>query len=404
MSESEFDVIVIGGGPAGTTAATFLQREGHRCLLMEGATFPRYRIGESLIPYSYGTLKRLGLLSKLQWASFTEKHSVRFVSPEGNESEPFYFTETIEGDAAQTWQVERGAFDQLCLDHAREQGVTVRAGERVEQVLFDGEQAVGVRTRSSAGVQDTLARVVVDASGRATLIGRQLDLLEGIPSLRKVSVWSYYKGGLRGEGLDAGETTILLLPDKSWAWYIPLPDDVVSVGVVGAPEHVFGNGDPAESVFMRMVAESKQLADRLARAERIAPVRGGVGALAYRNRQTVGDGWVMVGDARAFLDPIYSSGVFLALESGEQAARSIHAALAAGDVSAERLGTFEPQLNAGVDVISRLIHAFYDPGFSFGEFLERHPDQRRSLVDCLVGDVFKDMSAFTSALEATTSS
>jgi len=157
-------------------------------------------------------------------------------------------------------------------------------------------------------------------------------------------------------------------------------------------------------MFLRMVAESKPLSDRLARAERIAPVRGGVGALAYRNRRTVGDGWVMVGDARAFLDPIYSSGVFLALESGEQAARSIHAALEAGDVSAERLGTFESPLNAGVDVISKLIHAFYDPGFSFGKFLERHPDQRRALIDCLVGDVFKDMSSFTSALDAMASS
>jgi len=221
VSETEFDVIVIGGGPGGTTVATFLQREGHRCVVLEGTNFPRYRIGESLIPYSYGTLKRLGLIPKMQASEFTPKHSVRFVSPGGAESEPFYFTETIAGDAAQTWQVERGAFDQLCLDHAVEEGVTVRLGERVEEVLFEGEQAVGVRTRSSAGVQDLKARVVVDASGRATVIGRQLDLLEAIPSLRKVSVWSYFKGGLRGEGRDAGETTILLLPDNSWAWHVP---------------------------------------------------------------------------------------------------------------------------------------------------------------------------------------
>jgi 2-polyprenyl-6-methoxyphenol hydroxylase-like FAD-dependent oxidoreductase len=216
-----------------------------------------------------------------------------------------------------------------------------------------------------------------------------------------MSVWSYYKGGARGEGLDAGETTIVLLPDKSWAWYIPLPEDVVSVGVVAAPDVLFSAAS-TEDVFLRTIAESEPLSKRLAAAERVAPVRGGSGVLAYRNTRTVGDGWVMVGDARAFLDPIYSSGVFLALESAEQAAECVHEALLADDVSAARLGAFESRLNDGVDVISRLIHAFYNPHFSFGELLARHPDQRRALIDCLVGDVFKDMSSFTTALETMT--
>ena len=403
------DVVVIGGGPAGAAAATFLQRQGHRCVILERAKFPRYMIGESLIPHSYGTLSRLGLIPKLKASHFTPKFSVRFVSPEGVESEPFYFSETIKHEGAQTWQVERAEFDQMCLDQAKAHGVDVRMDVGVERILFDGDRAVGVRVRANGDGYDLGARVVVDASGRAGVIGSQLALREGIPTLRKASFWSYYRGGAREQGIDAGETTILLLPEKSWAWYIPLPNDIISVGIVASSEHFFLNpSSPSplspDAIFLRTVAASKPLSARLASAERVAPVRGRSGALAFRHRETVGHGWVMVGDARSFLDPIYSSGVFLALESAEQAAQSIHEALQLDDVSAARLGVFEPRLNAGVAVISRLIHAFYDPGFSFRQFLDRHPDQRTALIDCLVGDVFKDMSSFTNALDTMTGS
>ena len=396
------DVVAIGGGPAGAATATFLQRQGHRCVVLERAEFPRYSIGESLIPHSYGTLARLGLLEKLQASHFTPKFSVRFVSPGGAESRPFFFSETIEGEASQTWQVERSEFDQMCLEHAAAEGVEIRSDTMVDRVVFDGDRAVGVRVRTGGVTGEIGARVVVDASGRATKIGNQLELRQPIPTLRKTSIWSYYKGGARGEGLDAGETTILLLPEKSWAWYIPLPDDIVSVGIVGAPDVVFADTSSPEDAFANAIAASDPLSARLADASMVAPVRGGSGVLAYRNTQTVGDGWAMVGDARAFLDPIYSSGVFLALESAEQAAASIHDGLLAGDVSAAALGTFENRLNDGVGVISKLIHAFYDPQFSFEGFLARHPDQRRALIDCLVGDVFKDMRSFVSALETMT--
>lgn len=397
-----YDVVVIGGGPAGATAATFLQRYGHECVLLERSTFPRYMIGESLIPHSYGTLSRLGLLPKLQASHFTPKFSVRFVSADGGESRPFFFSETIEGEAAQTWQVERSEFDQMCLEHAAAEGVEIRRNTSAEQVILDGDRAVGVRVLADGTTTELGARVVVDASGRATVIGNQLELRETIPTLRKASVWSYYKGGSRGEGLDAGETTILLLPEQSWAWYIPLSDDIVSVGIVGTPGVLLSERLSPEDAFLRAVGASDELSERLSTAEMVTPVRGGKGTLAYRNRRTVGAGWVMVGDARAFLDPIYSSGVFLALESAEQAAECVHEALLADDVSAAKLGAFETRLNDGVEVISRLIHAFYDPQFSFGEFLTRYPDQRRALIDCLVGDVFKDMRSFTSALETMT--
>ncbi|MDP6701372.1 MAG: FAD-dependent oxidoreductase, partial [Candidatus Latescibacteria bacterium] len=289
--------------------------------------------------------------------------------------------------------------DRMMLDHARAQGVEVREETRVEEVLFSGERAVGVRAvREGAKAFEVGARVVVDASGGATLIGRQLGLRGDVPGLVKASIWTYYRGGARLAGIDAGETTIFRIAEGGWFWYIPLPDDTVSVGIVASPEYLFAGEEEQEAVFLREVERCAPLKERLVRAERAGPIRG-FRQLAYANRQTSGEGWLMVGDARAFLDPIYSSGLFLALASAELAAECVRGALAEDDISAARLGQFEPDLTAGVEVIRCLIYAFYDPQFSFGAFAERFPEQRGALIDCLIGDVLdKDMSPFLDAL------
>ncbi len=398
LSNTNYDVAVIGGGPGGAALATFLARKGHRCVIFEKAKFPRYHIGESLIPHTHGIFDRLGLLPQLRTSVFPVKHSVRFVAHSGKESVPFYFSETIPGERARTWQVERSQFDCMMLDHARTNGVEVHEEISIKKVLFEDGRAVGVQIVPANGSRaEVHAKVVVDASGRACVIGRQLGLRSELPELRKASVWGYFRGGKRLPGIDAGETTMFLIPGGGWFWYIPLPDDIVSVGIVAGPEYVFSQSDDMEAAFKREVALCAPLADRLAAAERVGPVRGSR-RLAYLNRQTCGNGWVMIGDARAFLDPIYSSGLYLALGSAELAAQCIDEALKCGDVSAARLGRFEPALWKGVDVVRRLIHAFYDPAFSFPKFAKRFPEQRAALIDCLIGDVIKDMSAFTAAL------
>jgi 2-polyprenyl-6-methoxyphenol hydroxylase-like FAD-dependent oxidoreductase len=162
MSSSErgpesYDVVVAGGGPSATTLATILAKEGHRCLIVERGKFPRYHVGESLIPHTYGTLDRLGLLPALKASSYPEKHSVRFVSRRGTESDPFYFRDRIPGDGSRTWQVERSSFDKLMLDHARESDIEVREEASVSEVIFDGDRAVGVRVESGDGSTQDVA-------------------------------------------------------------------------------------------------------------------------------------------------------------------------------------------------------------------------------------------------------
>ena len=398
-NNESYDVVVIGAGPAGTTAATFLQNAGHRCLVLDKATFPRYHVGESLIPHTFGTLDRLGILPKLNASHFPQKHSVRFVSPHGNQSDPFYFSETVEGSRAQTWQVVRSEFDQICLDNAIENGVETKMNTKVQQVLFQDGRAVGVRVQQGdEKPHEISAQVVIDASGSATLMGSQLGLKQHVPGLKKAAIWSYYKNGKRLEGLDAGETTIFMIPKRGWFWYIPLPDNVVSVGLVANPDDLFHAGDNVEQVYLDHVEHCGPLKDRLNQASLDSPIRY-IPTLAYRNRHTVGDGWIMIGDAAAFLDPIYSSGLFLALASAELAAYAIHEALLQQDLSAKKIGTFITPLAIGLDVIHRLIHAFYDPDFSFRKFVETFPQHRPALIDCLVGDVlFKNMTTFTNDL------
>ncbi|MBI3270735.1 MAG: tryptophan 7-halogenase [Planctomycetes bacterium] len=403
MSDPMQEVVVIGGGPAGATVATLVQRAGHHCVLLERETFPRYHVGESLIPGANRVLDRLGLLGRMKTSTFTKKHSVRFVSRSGSESFPFYFGENIQGDRSRVWQVERSEFDRFLLENASAAGVDVRQNAFVEEVLFDGDRAVGVCVRTDGHTATLGARVIVDASGRATVLGRQLGLRSAVPGLTKAANWGYYRGGERIGGIDAGETTVFLRPGGAWLWYLPLPRDRVSVGIVADATRLTGRApEKLVSVHEQAIAECETLARRLGRAVRLDPVRS-LPLLAYYNRRTVGNGWVMVGDARGFLDPIFSYGVSFALSSAELTADTIFDALESDDVSASSLGRLDRRLSGGFEVLRRLIHAMYDERFTFDAFFERFPQHRQAVFDCLTGDVlFQDFHDFTSALADTT--
>jgi flavin-dependent dehydrogenase len=389
---AEVPVVVIGGGPAGSTVSTLVAQKGHQVVLLERDHFPRFHIGESLIPETYWVLKRLNMLDKMKQSHFVKKHSVQFVGQSGRLSEPFYFLDHKPHECSQTWQVLRSEFDQMMLDNAREHGVEAHEGVRVLEVLFEGQRAVGVKFATEDGtVREIRARVVVDASGQSTMIAGRLGLREWDSNLRKAAVWTYWEGAYRDTGRDEGATIVLQTKGKKgWFWYIPLHNDVVSVGIVAPFDELFKNRDGSdhEAIYFDQVELCPEIKRRIAVGTRCDIFRVAK-EYSYRAKQAGGDGWVCVGDAYGFLDPLYSSGVLLALKSGELAADAITEGLERNDTSGAQLGKWAPAFKEGMDRMRRLVVEYYD-GFSFGRFVKQNPTQKGNLTDLLIGDLFKD--------------
>jgi flavin-dependent dehydrogenase len=400
--QSSADVVVIGGGPAGSTVSTLIAQHGYHVKLYERERFPRFHIGESLIPETYWVFQRLKMLDKMKASPFVKKYSVQFVSASGKLSAPFYFWDNKPHECSQTWQVIRSEFDMLMLKNAEEQGVEVHQPARVLEVLFEGSpltphthpgegaRAVGVRIQKEDGSQEEVrAQVVVDASGQSTMLQNRFKLRLWDPVLNKGAIWTYWQGAYRDTGRDEGATLVVQTTNKQgWFWYIPQHDDTVSVGVVAPFDYLFKGRGSHEQTYEEEVAACPAIKERVAIGKRV-PGYFATKDYSYRSRQVAGDGWVLVGDAFGFLDPLYSSGVLLALKSGEMAADAIAEGLARGDVSAAQLGQWGPTFNRGVDRMRRLVCEYYD-GFNFGKFVRAFPHLKGTITDLLIGDLFTD--------------
>ena len=398
MTTPDYDAIVIGGGPAGATTATVLAQHGRRVVLLEREPFPRYHIGESLMPYTWFSFERLGVLDWLRQSGSPRKHSVQFVSVNGQVSQPFYFFETIKHECASTWQILRSDFDAMMLENAASKGAEIRQGVVVRDLLMDGDRVVGVQADIAGGGREThRARVVVDATGRDTLLAGRLGWKRRDPDLNKIAIFSYFTGALRDPGLDEGATTIAYIPEKGWFWYIPLLNDTVSVGVVAEHDYLYRETRDPEAIFRREAEGCHWIRDHLAPGTYLGPMRV-TGEFSYCATQTAGDGFCLVGDAFSFLDPVFSSGVFLALKSGELAADAIHAGLDGSTITASTFDGYTRDMHHALASFRQLVMAFYDRTFSFGEFIGAYPDLQPQLVDALVGNVFKDLRPLFDAL------
>ena len=321
---------------------------------------------------------------------FVHKHSVQFVGGSGRLSAPFYFYDNKPHECSQTWQVVRSEFDLMMLNNAREHGVKAFEGARVLDVMFEGERAVGVKVVTADGqAHEVRAKVVVDASGQSSMLMNKFKLRVWDPELNKGAIWTYWEGAYRDTGRDEGATVVIHTPNhKGWFWYIPLHDNRVSIGVVAPFDYLFKQRTSHEQTYTEEVENCPAIKDRVASARRITGYFA-TRDFSYRSKKVAGPGWVLIGDAFGFLDPLYSSGVLLALRSGEMAADAIGEAMQKGDFSEEQLGSFGPLLNQGIDRMRRLVCEYYD-GFSFGKFVKEYPHLTGTVTDLLIGDLFTD--------------
>lgn len=387
MSHNEFDVVVIGGGPAGASAAAILAEKGRKVAVLERTTFPRYHVGESLLPYCYFPLERLGLIERMKSSAFPKKYSVQFVSAEGKLSVPFYFFEHLKHEASMTWQVLRSDFDAMLLDNAVSKGATIFRETTAKDLIWEGGAVTGVKTDKG----EFRAKMTVDATGRDAFAISRNGWKVRDPKLNKIAIWSYYKGALRDPGLDEGATTVAFVPHKGWFWYIPLPDDVVSVGVVAEKDYLYSDSKDLKTIYEREIRKNSWIEHHVSHGQSTGEYWV-TGEYSYRSRHCAANGLVLTGDAFSFLDPVFSSGVFLALQGGVMVGDVVDEALRDGDVSAGRFEQYGAKLCLGIEQMRKLVYAFYDPRFSFKDFFMEYPQMKSDVTDCLIGHLFRDFS------------
>jgi FADH2-dependent halogenase len=381
----QFDVVVVGGGPAGSATASRLARAGRRVVLFERDRFPRFHIGESLLASVNDALDEIGAADLVRAQGFPMKWGATFGTADGSIERFADFATSTEVRAPQTWQVPRAQFDELLLRHAAACGADVREGHRVLDADFDAG-GVTVTVRGESGSEEsTRAAAVVDASGRFGLLARKFGVRAPEPRLENIAIFAHYTGVARAAGRRAGDIRVIARPDLGWFWLIPVSDVLMSVGVVlPRPAYDALPRMAVEDLLDHAIAETPAVAALMREAHRAWPVRVekdfSFGARAY-----AGDRWLLVGDAGSFLDPVFSTGVAIALESGVEAGRALDRALDTGDLSARSFRTFDRRQRQRYQAFRRFVVGFYTRGFRDLFMAAPLPSVFRAIVTSLAG-------------------
>ncbi len=374
-----YDAIIIGGGPGGATTATLLGLAGKRVLVLEKERFPRFHIGESLLPYNRRLFEELGVTAKLEAAGFRRKFGAQFHLGNGSKALKLVFQNGIFTRETSAYQVERAKFDDILLKHAGENGAEVREGWTVTKFI-PGDSKVMVEARSPEGATETFhAAFLVDASGRANLTGNQEGLRVIHPNLKKLALFGHFEGVARDEVPKADDTIIVRLENK-WFWLIPVGPDKVSVGCVMDQQEFAGLALSPAEVFARIWQSSSEMRSRMKNARLLNTIQS-TSDFSYHNRRLVGPRLLRVGDAAGFMDPIFSAGVYLAMHSGKLAAGVILESLKAGNDDTSRMQAYEKKVFHTMRYYWDMVDKFYTQPF-MELFMEPRP--KFNLPDAIV--------------------
>jgi flavin-dependent dehydrogenase len=406
----KFDVVVVGGGPGGSVCASRLRQGGATVLVLEKERFPRFHLGESLLPQSLPVLEAIGVLDKVE-ATFIQKYGARFHDDALGRKDRFSFDGAWKNDRDHSFEVPRDLFDHTLLDHAAGLGADVRQEWTVIGAVREGERVVGVLANAPDGREVRFdARYVVDASGRDALFARTARSTEKIPELDQTAIFTHYEGVPRQEGKLAGDIDIVIFRESpnarpNWFWLIPFKDGRTSVGAVVSRAWIKAHrakldqamideaGDDVTALFQMAVDESPSATELLGAAKMVWPRAKAAADFSYRVTELAGEGWIAIGDAGGFIDPLFSTGTHVAMCGAKTAAETLLGLLAPGGNvdEAEKLRAWESHLKGGAETFILAVQAFYA-----GPLMEqifsphKHSALRRSITSLLAGDVFTD--------------
>ncbi|HNB51242.1 MAG TPA: NAD(P)/FAD-dependent oxidoreductase [Anaerolineales bacterium] len=382
-------VVIIGGGPAGSAMGCYLSMAGIENVIFEGANHPRPHVGESMVTSSTRVFKEIGFLPTMEKEGFIKKYGASWHAPANTGRVAIEFGEfPQEGiDQDYTYHVDRGKFDNLLLKHAESLGSKVYQGVHVKQVLFEGTYAKGVRATIAGQTVDIPADIVVDATGRQTLLGRQLGVKKKDPIFNQYAVHAWFENVNRGSGGSADHIHIYFLPvERGWVWQIPINETVTSMGVVAEKEEFKKANKDVEAYFYAQVETNLNLKEAMRDAVRVNEFRT-EGDYSYSMTKFAGDGYVMIGDAARFVDPIFSSGVSVALYSAKYASDQIKLALEQQNFSEEILKPYEVKLRGGVEIWYEFIRLYYKLLPLFTYFIQ-NKQHRLQVLQLLQGEVY----------------